>query len=99
VKGWTGEVEEMAKRFKTLSESELSLVKDLESETDTWVVAYESRPRVAEIDGDQLQRLQALERRLAAVLVAYEKPQDPPDMMAARRSGETARGAAMLRRR
>ena len=63
------------------------------------MVAYKSQTRVAEIDGDQLQKLQELERQLGTVLVAYEKTQGKTDMKAARRSGETAKGAALLRSR
>lgn len=89
----------MTHQYKKLSEDELNLVRELESRTGIWVVAYESQTEVAEIDGDQLQKLQALERQLGAVLVAYEKTPGKTDMKPARRSGETAKGVALLRSR
>ena len=89
----------MTHQYKKLSEDELNLVRELESRTGTWVVAYESQTRVAEIDGGQLQKLQALENQLDAVLVAYEKTPRKTDMKAARRGGGTAKRAALLQSR
>jgi hypothetical protein len=47
-------------------------VRDLEKELGVWAVALEPAARLADLSGKKLQQLQAKEKELGVVLLAYE---------------------------
>ena len=58
-------------RITRLDEAQVAKVRTLEDELGRWVVVVEPVEPIAELSGQQLQRLQALEQELGVILLAY----------------------------
>jgi hypothetical protein len=57
---------------KRLDKANMDKVQTLEKKLDYCVVAWEKTPKVAQLSDSQLQELQAAEKEMDAVLVAYD---------------------------
>jgi hypothetical protein len=61
-----------------LDEARLGRLRSLEQEIGTCLVALEPKAELADLTAEQLQQLQAGERELGVVLLAYSCPWAPP---------------------
>ena len=62
-------------RLATLTESQLDDIREFEAKWKSVVLlAFEKPPELAKLSGEQLRKLQELEKELNACLVAYKKP-------------------------
>jgi hypothetical protein len=57
---------------KRLDKTNLDKVQALEKKLDYCIVAWEKTPGVAQLSDSQIQELQAVEKEMKAVLVAYD---------------------------
>jgi hypothetical protein len=62
----------MSPQAKLLKETELTRLNSLEKDIGKCVVAWDQRLHPADISEEQLKELQAVEKEMDAVLVAYE---------------------------
>ena len=62
--------------FKTLDEKAMSKLKRLEGKMGKCLVACEAEPRLTEVSSAELKEMQAAEKEMNAILVAYACPVD-----------------------
>jgi len=60
--------------IKALEERDMSRLKMLEGKTGKCLVAFEADPRLADVSQAELEEIQAAEKEMKAVLVAYACP-------------------------
>lgn len=58
-------------RYAQLSEKKLKKLRKFEKELDAWILAVQPAADLADLNEDQLARIQALEQELGVVLLAY----------------------------
>jgi len=69
-----------------LDEARLSRLRNFERQIGTCLVALEPKAELADLTSEQLQQLQAAERELGVVLLAYSCPWAPPGASAPSRN-------------